>query len=551
MASAIVTSSLILSCDFLRGYAEGESGALGRYQKNAGMLEGDTLGAARFLLDDFNSLNTDALETNALPFKLVVAAMATAHPDWFGDVPSEEQWLGILEQRYGFVRAQRVANWSNETPPPLTRPMGIVDGVVARDVPKVRMEVINHGCATCHAGSLWDDQGLPTRDVWLGLPSTSINLARYSDDVYRALQRASRETGPTIAMLDRIYPNLSADERRTLVQLVLPAVRDGIGKDSAPHDAVPFDNGGPGLTNSVGHVKRHFHILDAQHATQELAFTQIPELFSMKMRSSVLCDGVYTPAGDEPFVARTVDAPGRRTHTMHLADVVTLFTVGTLGVHPNKAHANHPAVKDVMGFLDAAESPPFPGPLDETLAQEGVGVWTAQCASCHGTLSLSGRRSTLTSFPNLLVSTDDIGTDPERVRAADENVLKVIDTVPLGKKIDVHVRGGYIAPALLGLWATAPYLHNGAVPTLWHLMHPEARPAKFLQGGHALDHDKVGIRGELVDGVYRYPANFTPWTEPALFDATKPGRRNIGHEAPFSTMREDEKAALLELLKTL
>ncbi|RKH14567.1 hypothetical protein D7V97_02770 [Corallococcus sp. CA053C] len=36
---------------------------------------------------------------------------------------------------------------------------------------------------------------------------------------------------------------------------------------------------------------------------------------------------------------------------------------------------------------------------------------------------------------------------------------------------------GYIAPPLYGAWASAPYFHNGSVPTLWDVLKPSDRPA--------------------------------------------------------------------------
>ena len=36
---------------------------------------------------------------------------------------------------------------------------------------------------------------------------------------------------------------------------------------------------------------------------------------------------------------------------------------------------------------------------------------------------------------------------------------------------------GYLAPPLYGIWATAPYFHNGSVPDLWGVLTPEDRPA--------------------------------------------------------------------------
>src|SRR5262249_10387135 len=53
----------------------------------------------------------------------------------------------------------------------------------------------------------------------------------------------------------------------------------------------------------------------------------------------------------------------------------------------------------------------------------------------------------------------------------------------------------YKARPLDGIWATAPYLHNGSVPTLWHLLSPydERNDRKvFLLGNREFDTIRVG-----------------------------------------------------------
>ena len=55
--------------------------------------------------------------------------------------------------------------------------------------------------------------------------------------------------------------------------------------------------------------------------------------------------------------------------------------------------------------------------------------------------------------------------------------------------------GGYLAPPLYGVWANAPYLHNGSVPTLHDMLRPHAeRPASFHVGNRELDPVKVGYQ---------------------------------------------------------
>lgn len=84
----------------------------------------------------------------------------------------------------------------------------------------------------------------------------------------------------------------------------------------------------------------------------------------------------------------------------------------------------------------------------------------------------------------------------------------------------------YKGRALNGVWATAPYLHNGSVPTLYDLLLPaacppgdkdaECRPATFQVGSREFDPVKVGIKTEGYAG-------FT-------YDTRLPGNSNVGHE---------------------
>jgi hypothetical protein len=104
------------------------------------------------------------------------------------------------------------------------------------------------------------------------------------------------------------------------------------------------------------------------------------------------------------------------------------------------------------------------------------------------------------------------------------------------------MHNGYMAPPLANIWSTAPYLHNGSIPTLWALMNPELRPAKFYVGGHALDFTDVGIS---------YPEGYQPWSKPVLYDTSLDGQSNKGHEWQFQPLSQDDKRALIEYLKVL
>ncbi len=106
----------------------------------------------------------------------------------------------------------------------------------------------------------------------------------------------------------------------------------------------------------------------------------------------------------------------------------------------------------------------------------------------------------------------------------------------------------YKARSLNGIWATAPYLHNGSVPSLYDLLltvkrdgDPEGgayRPSTFFVGKREFDPKKVGFESEGPDG---FEFN-TPFQR---------GNRNTGHEYGARKLSETERWDLIEYLKSL
>jgi hypothetical protein len=119
-----------------------------------------------------------------------------------------------------------------------------------------------------------------------------------------------------------------------------------------------------------------------------------------------------------------------------------------------------------------------------------------------------------------------------------------------------RVHDGYNALPLTGLWAQAPYLHNGSVPTLYHLLMPSERPVVFMKSRLDFDPEKVGF---FWDANLEQPSGIK---EGYLYDtASTPAISNAGHDADITiddvTYKldwSDDSAgamALIEYLKTL
>ena len=102
--------------------------------------------------------------------------------------------------------------------------------------------------------------------------------------------------------------------------------------------------------------------------------------------------------------------------------------------------------------------------------------------------------------------------------------------------------GAYESRVLQGIWAAAPYLHNGSVPTLAQLLTPSAQRAASFAVGTVYDQVNIGLAASQPGSSYTFQATGC--------DALNSGNSNCGHEYG-TTLSAASKRALLEYLKTL
>ncbi len=198
----------------------------------------------------------------------------------------------------------------------------------------------------------------------------------------------------------------------------------------------------------------------------------------------------------------------------------------------------------IYDWILTIEPPQYPYPIDRPLAAKGRLAFNDHCASCHGTSGEGGK------YPNKLVPLDEVGTDRARLDALSAEHLEWYEASWLshyGKK-KVNAERGYVAQPLDGIWATAPYFHNGSVPTLWHVLHPDERPAVWRRSEDGYDRQRVGLEVTTYDRMpesARLPAQRRQFFSTADF-----GKSAAGHRFP-DALSEDERRAVLEYLKTL
>jgi cytochrome c5 len=216
---------------------------------------------------------------------------------------------------------------------------------------------------------------------------------------------------------------------------------------------------------------------------------------------------------------------------------------------PDKFRAWEDDFRDILAYVESLRPPAWPHAVDRPLAERGRGVFEATCARCHGTYGPSR------AYPALRVPIAEVGTDRTRLDAISrrdrERYAVSWFTGYRPDEVDLEP-GGYVAPPLDGVWASAPYFHNGSAPTLWHVLHPDARPAAWQRrrdaGRASYDRVRVGLDVESRDEMPAGPLD--AWERRSWFDTRARGKSAAGHTFP-GTLSEDERRAVLEYLKTL
>ena len=516
-------------CAALRGYATARTAAQPNLQ-SAHWSEAQW-GLFAVQHGDFGMLSTDNLTNNAVPYKLL-RVLPDVVPEAFFAVESAP-WRPNRSAplaRFGYVYVRD----SNDASDPEDA-VGQVRGMAHRTWPDVTLELVANNCSACHAGRSWDAQGMPVdAPVW-GIPNHAIDFDGLVRAVLRAMNDPRASDAALLTAMQARFPRMAQEELRTYERLLLPRFRAALRERTALWGSVhPWQFGGPGMSHGVAVLRDVVDSKPLQRTPAEYpaAFTKIPAVYVSAERQRILIDASYvaTDAQLPPFVANMVGF------------------LPVLGTPPADALQQADTLRQVAAFVATLRPPAFPGHIDAAAAQRGAVLYADHCVDCHGRKDANGA-----CHPGAEpVALSVIETDATRATADNAATVRAFNATAVGKVMRVEPSGGYQPPSLCGVWANAPYLHNGSVPTLWHMLHPKARPVRFWVGGHRLDLDKVGIAGRLdASGTWRDDSGYLPWSEPHLVDTRTPGRSNAGHTKQVSTLTEAEKCDLIAFLKTL
>lgn len=205
--------------------------------------------------------------------------------------------------------------------------------------------------------------------------------------------------------------------------------------------------------------------------------------------------------------------------------------------------------KDVEAYIRSIDPPKYPLPIHQETARRGQAVFEANCAKCHGTYGPGGQ------YPEKFTPISVVKTDPglleQETGPEHQRFRDWLKTSFYGQQISLVANPGYLAPPLDGIWATAPFLHNGSVPTLEGVLDSRKRPKYWLRNSSPKSYDIASVAWSHKELSHlKARAIQAAGNGRFVYDTTVPGYLNTGHTFG-DKLTDDERTAVIEYLKTL
>jgi hypothetical protein len=388
---------------------------------------------------------------------------------------------------------------------------------------RIGIDHVGLNCAVCHTGTVRDTSGGQPRVV-LGMPAHNLDLQRLVQFVLDCsldnrttaenVLGHARASGHMPGLFERLLLRFGLIDRLKIQTL---ALRNRI----APllDNRVPdWGRGRVDTFNPYKSIQFNWRLDQLPHS-ELIGASDFPSLWNQKPR-----EGMHLHwDGDN-------DSVDERNLSAALGAGVTPVTV------------DHEALGRVREWIWTLPPPKYPYAIDEALAARGAEVYEQSCVECHaGARFREGIKEG--RFVGLVDDIDRIATDPYRLNsytavfASNQYLL-----YPESEFRFKHFRKtrGYANQPLDGIWARAPYLHNGSVPTMRDLLEPpDRRPKVFYRGNDVYDKEALGfvsnVPAEQGRTFFRY-------------DTSIPGNGNSGH-IYGTTLPDADKRAIVEYLK--
>jgi hypothetical protein len=407
----------------------------------------------------------------------------------------------------------------------------------------VALKRVSLNCASCHRGEYLDDLGKP--HFVDGMPSQRLDTAGFKMAAFDSFRD----------------PGFTEDT-------VIGAVNALLAKEHARTPFLADKSPTPSALDwlEVEVYRQIVKVILAESATDRISWMRHRPLngpgrldafgalrFEFLFPGSDVTDTTHISTVDLPSIWHQGDE-WRPLHHWdgNTHDVMARSYGAVVGIGGDKLSIRRYEVQQINTWLEKnLPSPPYPFPSRKDLVDAGANVYNnSGCATCHGTYE-NGR---LQGLPGgCMVQPTPIRTDPFRVNATNaDGFIEKLNAFGAGAGLWYRQAftptTGYLCPPLDGVWARAPYLHNGSVPTLAFLLGPDkARPATFYRGS-----------AEYLqkEGGFAWHESMSAGMPLFLFDTAAPGNSSSGHSAApegggIPEVNGADQEALIAYLQTL
>ncbi len=399
------------------------------------------------------------------------------------------------------------------------------------------LDLVGINCAACHTGAV---RAAPdaARSVVLGMPAHSLDVLAYfsfllkcaEDERFNAkVLLAAMEQDGGLDFIDRFVESAAVAQTRdglltTRWRLRYLDAAESFGMRDAAGKPVNYPAWGPGRVDTTNVLKALRLGWDMSQETW-VSFNDLPSIWNQEPRKHM---GLHWDGNNDSLDERNLSA--------------------AMGAGAFPTTLDIPRIERVAAWCRALPPPRYPFPVDEAGAAKGKPLYDRHCQSCR---SFSGAEV------GKVMPIGEIKTDPHRYFSASPRFISdankigstelnafLPDTHKVPRDLPwrfshFHKTAGYVNVPLDGVWARAPYLHNGSVPTLRDLLnHAAKRPTVFYKGSEVFDQKNMGFVSAMSAENY------------FEFDTRLPGNDNGGHH--YGTdLTDEEKDWLIEYLKQL
>jgi mono/diheme cytochrome c family protein len=534
-------------------------------------------------------------QKDGVPY-ILLRLLPVVAPEVWG---SEENFLDVV----GLFNDERQAGY------PMPRGIGI--SVLARKDLFSTIDYTSFTCAACHIGRVLKDDG--STEYIDGGVNAEFNIVLYRVKVYQTLQKlfgseTDAEKKNSLAIdgflnalgeaqaksprffykaYNNAWVNLDENYERQQIELFKKSAADYITTfatraENEYHGYAALLNknyagfqqrsleGFPGMADATGISAVNGYIgLKEGALTKYFASFVLPTSPGMTDFMSVWEQDKRKAEWDGKH-KRLINGGGQWNGNIPIPMYRNLAAQLTLGLKDNDIRVAAFGVD----LLDGLPASVYPFDVDVELAKKGQVLFAEHCAQCHqphngkvySNLNVNLDRSYVV---NWLIRKGGIGgfydqcSPDTSVNMGGKEVKPCaeFDGVSLAGKKELIMspnasHHGYNARPLSGIWAQAPYLHMGSVPTIYHLLVPSERPDSFVKS--RLDYDKKLLGFAWQDE----PAASQDSVHSYLFDTTSfPTFSKLGHDADVEEggktykldwSKDKEGAwALIEYMKTL